>query len=56
LVVSFGAMLAETTSKVIQAALEQSGTKEVWQWCQEHLGATLFGKRKVAFASATEVG
>jgi len=56
LLVSFGAMLAETTSKVIRAALEQSGTKEVWQWCQEHLGTTLFGKRKVAFASATEVG
>lgn len=57
LMVAFGAMLADTTSKVVQAALEHSGTKEVWQWCKEHLGTTLFAKRKVAFAdSATKGG
>jgi hypothetical protein len=57
LVVSFGAMLADTTSKVIKAALEHSGTKEVYHWCKEHLGTTVFGKRKLAFAQcATKDG
>lgn len=57
LVISFGAMLADTTSKVIQAALEHSGTKDVYQWCKEHLGTTLFAKRKLAFAGgATKPG
>ena len=57
LVVSFGAMLADTTSKVIKAALDHSGTKEVYHWCKEHLGTTVFGKRKLAFAeSATKDG
>ncbi len=57
LVVSFGAMLADTTSKVIKAALNHSGTKEVYNWCKEHLGTTVFGKRKLAFAeSATKDG
>lgn len=50
LLVSFGAMMADTTSKVIGAALEQSRTKDVYRWCKEHLGTTLFGKRKIAFA------
>jgi hypothetical protein len=57
LVVSFGAMLATTTSKVVKAALQHSGTKDVWGWCKENLGTTLFSKRKVAFAdSATKIG
>ncbi len=57
LIVSFGAMLAENTPKVIQAALEHSGTADVYRWCKEHLGTTLFGKRKLAFAeSATKGG
>ena len=50
-------MLADTTSAVIQAALEHSGTKDVWAWCKANLGTTLFGKRKLAFAErATEAG
>lgn len=57
LLVSFGALLADTTSQVIKAALDHSGTKEVYNWCKEHLGTTVFGKRKLAFAeSATEGG
>jgi len=57
LLVSFGAMLAATTSEIIKAALEHSGTKEVREWCKEHLGTTLFAKRKLAFADgATEGG
>ena len=57
LVVSFGALLANTTVPVIQAALEHSRTADVYRWCKEHLGTTLFAKRKLAFAgSATKDG
>jgi hypothetical protein len=57
LVVSFGALLAETTSTVVDAAMQHSGTKDVWAWCKEHLGTTLFGQRKIAFTqSATKTG
>lgn len=56
LVVSFGAMLADTTTKVIQAALENSSTKDVYKWCKDHLGTTLFGKRKLAFADGATKG
>ena len=57
LLVSFGALLAETTTKVVQAALQHSGTKKVYKWCKENLGTTLFAQRKVAFAeSATKTG
>lgn len=57
LVISFGALLAETTSTVVNAALQHSGTKEVYRWCKENLGTTLFAQRKIAFAqSATKTG
>jgi hypothetical protein len=56
LVVSFGALLAETTSTVVKAAMEHSGTKEVFAWCKEHLGTTLFGQRKIAFAQRATKG
>jgi hypothetical protein len=57
LLVSFGALLADTTTEVIGAALESTGTAKVWAWCKEHLGTTLFGKRKLAFADgATKDG
>ena len=57
LVISFGALLADTTNHVIQTALEHSRTADVYLWCKEHLGTTLFGKRKLAFAqSATKDG
>jgi len=56
-IVSFGALLTDTTSQVIAATLEHSGTKDVYRWCKEHLGTTLFAKRKLAFAAgATEGG
>jgi hypothetical protein len=57
LILSFGALLAKTTPPAIQAALHHSRTIDVYRWCQEKLGTTLFGKRKLAFAgSATKVG
>ena len=57
LILSFGALLATTTNQAIQAALKHSDTQAVYRWCKEHLGTTLFGKRKLAFAeSATKDG
>jgi hypothetical protein len=57
LVLGFGALLAETTAEVIEKAMEHSHTKDILAWCKEHLGTTLFGQRKLAFAaSATEDG
>jgi hypothetical protein len=57
LIIAFGAMLAKPTTTVIQAALEHSGTAAVLRWCKEHIGTTLFSKRKQAFAnSATKDG
>lgn len=57
LLVSFGALLAQSTTKVVKAALEHSGTKEVYEWCKQNLGITVFAQRKIAFGeSATETG
>ncbi len=55
--VSFGALLAETTAKVVDAALKHSHTQDVYRWCNEQLGITVFGQRKLAFANgATKPG
>lgn len=55
LVLSFGALLVTTTTEIVSAALNHSGTKEVTLWCQQHLGTTLHAQRRIAFAeSATE--
>lgn len=57
LLLSFGALLAETTTDAIKQAMEHSNTKQVLKWCQEHLGTTLLAQRKLAFAaSATKTG
>jgi hypothetical protein len=57
LLLSFGALLTETTAETIHSALEHSRTKDVWNWCREKLGATVFAKRQLAFqSSATKPG
>jgi hypothetical protein len=50
LMVSFGAILAETTVHAVNAAMQHSRTRDVFTWCRAHLGTTLFGQRKLAFA------
>ena len=54
LLLAFGARLAETTASTIKQALEHSPTKRVYEWCKEHLGTTVFGQRKLAFAAAQQ--
>lgn len=57
LVLGFGALLAETTTEAVKQAMQHSGTKEIYEWCRQHLGMTLFGQRKMAFAeSETKTG
>jgi hypothetical protein len=57
LLVSFGALLADTTTKAVNAAMKGSATKDVLAWCKKHLGTTLFAQRKIAFSGgATETG
>lgn len=57
LLLGFGALLADTTTELIGAALEHSHTKDVYQWCKDQLGSTVFSKRKLAYtASATKPG
>lgn len=57
LVLGFGALLAETTTEAIRQAMQHSSTKKIFEWCRQHLGTTLFGQRKLAFAaSATKDG
>jgi hypothetical protein len=57
LVLGFGALLAETTTQAVAQAMQQSRTKAIFQWCNDHLGTTLFGRRRLAFAiSATKGG
>lgn len=56
LLLGFGALLADTTAQVIEDAMEHSSTQRVWEWCKASLGTTLFGQRKLAFASATKPG
>lgn len=51
LVLAFGALLADTTSQIINAAMQHSATRDVYQWCKDNLGTTQFGKRKLAFAN-----
>jgi hypothetical protein len=54
---SFGATLAKTTTTVVEKAMKHSGTRDVYQWCRDHLGTTLFSQRKLAFAKgATKAG
>jgi hypothetical protein len=57
LVISFGSLLAETTTQVVNAALQHSNTQKVLAWCARHLGITVFAQRKIAFAGgATKTG
>jgi hypothetical protein len=50
LLLTIGAMVAQTTHEVIQKALETVPTKRVLEWCQKTLGDSLQVQRRKAFA------
>ena len=56
LLLGFGALLARKAKTTVQESLERSRTADVRRWAAETLGATLFSKRRLAFASATNTG
>lgn len=56
LLLGFGSMLAKLTPESVREAMQASRTKDVKEWVAQTLGQTLFAKRKLAYASATETG
>jgi hypothetical protein len=52
LLLGFGTLFAEATIESVLEAMRRVPTKEVWEWCTEKLGQTLFSQRKEAFAMA----
>jgi hypothetical protein len=56
LLLGLGALLADKAQATVQQALERSRTADVRRWAAETLGLTLFSKRRLAFASATNTG
>lgn len=51
LLLGIAAMVGERTTHLVGEALEKVSTCHVLDWCQTHLGTTLQGKRKTAFAT-----
>ena len=49
-------LLVNKAKATVQEALERSRTADVRRWAEETLGVTLFSKRRLAFASATNTG
>jgi hypothetical protein len=52
LLLGFGAFFSEATIEKVLEAMSRVPTKAVWQWCAEHLGKTLFSKRKEVYTMA----
>jgi hypothetical protein len=51
LLLSLSAIVAITTTAVIQKALETVSTKQVWDWCHQTLGQSVQSKRREVLAS-----
>jgi hypothetical protein len=49
LLLAVGALVSTTTHEVIQKALETVPTRQVRQWCQQHLGPSVQAQRQQAF-------
>lgn len=56
LLLGFGSMLTKLVPETVRDALQASRTADIKAWAAERLGVTLFAQRKLAYASATEVG
>lgn len=56
LLLGFGSLLAKIVPETVREALQASGAADVRAWAAQHLGATVFAQRKMAYASATENG
>ena len=54
LVLSYAALLGETTNSLIGQALEQVPVKRVSQWCRDHLGRTIQSQRITAHRAVAQ--
>jgi hypothetical protein len=52
LLLGFGALFAEATKEGVLGAMRAVPTKQIKDWCAEHIGQTLFSQRKEAFDMA----
>ena len=48
-VLAFGAMVMQKTTNTIRKALAATRTRDVLQWCQQHLGLSVQGQRQYAY-------
>ena len=55
LVLTLRAFLAAATKETIVDAFAASHAQDVWDWCRENLGTTLFGKRKLVFQEGVQI-
>ena len=46
ILLAVGAMVSETSLKIVKQALESTKTKQVLEWCQEKLGKTVQAKKR----------
>lgn len=51
LVLSLGAVVGQTTTKVVRWALENCSVNMVREWCRENLGTTVQAQRRIVYAS-----
>ena len=49
LLLAVGAMVSETSLKIVKQALESTKTKHVLEWCREKLGKTVQAKKREVF-------
>jgi hypothetical protein len=49
LLLAVGALVSQTTSTVVKAALEQCPLKNIWAWCKTKLGASVQAQRRAAY-------
>jgi hypothetical protein len=52
LLLGFGALFAEATNEEVLGAMQAESTRQIKDWCAEHIGQTLFSRRKEAFDMA----
>jgi hypothetical protein len=51
LLLAVGAIVSETSLKIVKQALESTKTKQVLEWCQEKLGKTVQAKKREVFGN-----
>ncbi len=52
LILSLGALVSRNTADVIQQALTTIRTNDVWNWCKNHLGASVQSLKKLVYHPA----